>query len=284
MAAWNQARWLSGNCPQERRAGEALQPPWQWSHPPLYPDRRDVGPAALAVLHHPGRRLLVTTTASLHSIAFATAAMTKAFSYTLSTSSNWTATISDLIRLRAARPRLRWSWPRPRLVSGSMSTWKATARPCSGTHASSASKVSCRSVRTLPIVPAAHPIGSRWRTPTHPRFKREAEEDWGKDRWRSRPGRLLCFSLNARRWSNDDFDVVTNGSWSAEFSRPMRHLSGHRGCGHWRSGTMKIARRRTAMLQRARPRWRRLPRAGGGYDTAGLFVFFAHDFAASRIH
>jgi ATP-dependent DNA ligase len=40
------------------------------------------------------------------------------------------------------------------LVFGSMSTWTATARPYFGTPASSGWKVSCRSGRNLPTVPA----------------------------------------------------------------------------------------------------------------------------------
>ena len=38
--------------PQDRRAGEALQPSRQRSHPPLPADRRDFGPPALALLHY----------------------------------------------------------------------------------------------------------------------------------------------------------------------------------------------------------------------------------------
>jgi hypothetical protein len=41
----------------------------------------------------------------------------------------WTATTSDLTRWRAARPPLRWSWPRLGQAFDSTSTWKATAKP-----------------------------------------------------------------------------------------------------------------------------------------------------------
>jgi hypothetical protein len=52
----------------------------------------------------------------------------------------------------------------------------------------------------------------------------------------------------------------------ASASAPRGRLA--RGCGHSPLGIMKIARRRTAMLRRARPRWRHSPRAGGGHEVA----------------
>ena len=65
------------------------------------------------------------------------------------------------IRLRSERPRSHLSWPRPTLASGSMKTWKATARPSSPTPASLASKALSRSVRTHLIARGARLIGSR---------------------------------------------------------------------------------------------------------------------------
>jgi hypothetical protein len=45
-------------------------------------------------------------------------------------------------------------------------------------------------------------------------------------------------------------------------------VGGRRGCGRYPSATTKTARRRTAMSRRARPRWRRSQRPGGGSDRA----------------
>jgi ATP-dependent DNA ligase len=50
---------------------------------------------------------------------------------------------------------------RPAQASASTSTWKAMARPYFATPASSALKALSPSGRTLPIAPAARPIGSR---------------------------------------------------------------------------------------------------------------------------
>src|SRR5262249_61193089 len=44
MAARDQARWLPHHCSQERRAGEALQPPRQRPDLPLSADRRGARP------------------------------------------------------------------------------------------------------------------------------------------------------------------------------------------------------------------------------------------------
>src|SRR5262245_3490533 len=43
------------------------------------------------------------------------------------------------------------------------------------------------------------------------------------------------------------------------------------GCGRWHSGTMTVVTRRTAMLRRARPRWRHSQRAGGGSEGMSAF-------------
>jgi hypothetical protein len=59
------------------------------------------------------------------------------------------------------RPRFEVCWPKLALACASTSTWKATARPSLPMPARWASKVSCRSGRTRPTVPAARPIGSK---------------------------------------------------------------------------------------------------------------------------
>src|SRR5262249_34075298 len=48
--------------------------------------------------------------------------------------------------------------------------------------------------------------------------------------------------------------------------RGRPHPKARRGCGRWPLGIMRIARRRKATKRRARPRWRRLRKAGGGND------------------
>src|SRR5215470_9599547 len=53
--------------------------------------------------------------------------------------------------------------------------------------------------------------------------------------------------------------------WMASSRRTLRR-SERRGYGRWHSGITSITRRRTATRRRARPRWRRSPRAGGRSD------------------
>jgi hypothetical protein len=43
--------------------------------------------------------------------------------------------------------------------------------------------IRCRSQTMYPLT-AARPTGSRWKNPAAPAVKREAEEDWVKERWR----------------------------------------------------------------------------------------------------
>jgi hypothetical protein len=80
-------------------------------------------------------------------------------------------------------------WPR---ASGSMSTSKATAGPSSPMPASLASKALCQSARTPPTVRAARWLkmknsdapAVKMKNSDAPAVKREAEEEWGKQKWR----------------------------------------------------------------------------------------------------
>ena len=75
--------------------------------------------------------------------------------------------------------------------------------------------------------------------------------------------RALAFRPSGE-WNDDDYDVLCNG---VVVGRIMQAAAvpvwACRGCGRSRSETTRTARRRMAMPQRARPRWRRLQRAGG---------------------
>jgi hypothetical protein len=51
-------RSLSGHSPEDGRTREALQPPWQSSHPSFPADRRDVGQPPLSLVHHRRRSLI----------------------------------------------------------------------------------------------------------------------------------------------------------------------------------------------------------------------------------
>ena len=53
-----------------------------------------------------------------------------------------------------------------------------------GTTFETRSKASCRSANTRAIVPAARPDWLNVKTSDAPAVKREAEEDWGRGRWR----------------------------------------------------------------------------------------------------
>src|SRR5262245_50758561 len=84
-------------------------------------------------------------------------------------------------------------------------------------------------------------------------------------------GQLILKSANASRssgeWSDDDYDVLAEGRVVGRL-RPAPRQSARPGCGLSPSGTTKTARRRTATRRRARLRWRRLLRAGGGNRAA----------------
>jgi hypothetical protein len=64
-------------------------------------------------------------------------------------------------------------------------------------------------------------------------------------------------------WSDDDYDVLADGAVVGRSSTPTPRLLGRRGCGRSPSGTTRTARRRTAMSQHGRPRWRRSRKVGG---------------------
>ena len=78
---------------------------------------------------------------------------------------------------------------------------------------------------------------------------------------------LLLTRASASRpsgdWSDDDFDVRVKGEVVGRIYKAMLRRSARLGCGHSRSGTTKVARRRMGMLRPARLRWQPLPRAGG---------------------
>jgi hypothetical protein len=64
------------------------------------------------------------------------------------------------------------------------------------------------------LICSRHWIKSK--NPAAPAVKREAEEDWGRDRWRwCQAGQLLLKRASASRssgqWNNDDFDVLAEG-------------------------------------------------------------------------
>jgi hypothetical protein len=129
-----------------------------------------------------GRRLPVTTTASLCSIAFATATMTKAFSCTPLTWSKWTATISDLIRLRAARlplemilakagPGIRFN---EHMEGDGETVFRHACKLGLEGIVSKRKESRYRSGRS--------PDWLKMKNADAPAVKREAEEDWGKAR------------------------------------------------------------------------------------------------------
>src|SRR6266568_8224488 len=67
-----------------------------------------------------------------------------------------------------------------------------------------------------------------------------------------------CETLSCCRpsggWSDDDYDVLANGEVVGHiYIRPMLRRSARLGCVHSRSGTTKVARRRTGMLRPERP-------------------------------
>ena len=72
------------------------------------------------------------------------------------------------------------------------------------------------------------------------------------------------------QWSEDDFDCLPMAKLSAASSRQTPRRSEKRGCGLSPSGTMRIAHRRTAMLQRERLPWPPLPRAGDGSSSTAI--------------
>lgn len=59
-----------------------------------------------------------------------------------------------------------------------------SARLFLATSVRSASKALSRSGRTLPIVPARSPDWLKMKNADAPAIKREAEEDWVRERWR----------------------------------------------------------------------------------------------------
>src|SRR5262249_6171256 len=68
-------------------------------------------------------------------------------------------------------------------------------------------------------------------------------------------------------WNDDDYDVLCDGLAVGPIMKAMAHRRGRRGCGRWPLGIMRTARLRTATRRRARRRWPRSPRVGGGHES-----------------
>ena len=71
-------------------------------------------------------------------------------------------------------------------------------------------------------------------------------------------------SRQSGEWNEDDFDVLADGIVVGRILSPSLRPQECPGCGPWLSGTMRVVTRRTAMLRRAKPRWRHSRRAGEG--------------------
>jgi len=66
------------------------------------------------------------------------------------------------------------------------------------------------------------------------------------------------------QWNDDDYDVLADATVVGRIMKVHAAPEARRGYGRSPLDIMKIARRRTATSRCARPRWRRLRRAGGG--------------------
>jgi hypothetical protein len=82
---------------------------------------------------------------------------------------------------------------------------------------------------------------------------------------------LAPTSPTGSRWRSRLLSMIADSS-SGVSLRPQHRLRGHRGCGHWLTGSTRTERRRTAMLRRARQQWLHSPRAGGENDCHHLHM------------
>jgi hypothetical protein len=88
-------------------------------------------------------------------------------------------------------------------------------------------------------------------------------------------GQLVLKRASASRssgeWGDDDYDVLADGVMVGRiFKAARRRPWARRGCGRCSTASTRTARRRTATRGRARPQWRRSPRAGDGVARAAL--------------
>src|SRR5262249_16929317 len=96
------------------------------------------------------------------------------------------ATTCGVIRWRCARPRFEVCWPKLALACASTSTWKGDG-PTVFAHACKMGLEGIVSKRLGSRYPPGRSTDwLKFKKPAAPAVKREAEEDWGREKWRYR--------------------------------------------------------------------------------------------------